>query len=151
METPPAMTAAIEPYRTATGPTREVHVLELSGATGADGGDAGQILDEGARASYRERMKELAAEIDESNAWGNPGRRERAEREAEAIRDELTRAIGLGGRARRTGSAVECARSNVQRRIRATLEHIETACPRLARHLTASVRTGTFCAYEPRL
>jgi hypothetical protein len=64
--------------------------------------------------------------------------------------DELSRAYGLGGRARRTGSAVERARSNVRRRLVNALERIAEGCPQTGRHLAAAVRTGIYCAYEPQ-
>jgi tetratricopeptide (TPR) repeat protein len=41
------------------------------------------------------------------------------------------------------------ARVNVQRRIRDAIRRIEGHHPRLAEHLDRSVRTGTYCAYEP--
>jgi hypothetical protein len=34
-------------------------------------------------------------------------------------------------------------------RIRAALRRIDAVHPQLARHLLRSVRTGTFCSYEP--
>ncbi|HTJ42528.1 MAG TPA: AAA family ATPase [Kofleriaceae bacterium] len=131
-------------------PGREVHALELSGASETDGGDAGELLDDDARAAYRERLAELTAEIDQAEAWGDRGRAERARREADALRDELARAVGIGGKIRRSGSAAERARSNVTRRIRAAIEHIAESCPRIGAHLSRSIRTGTFCSYEPR-
>ena len=77
-------------------------------------------------------------------------------REIFTIREELDRivetlsgALGLGGRARRIGSAAERARSAVTWRIRSAIRKIAAAHPRLGRHLDNSVRTGTFCAYEP--
>ena len=47
------------------------------------------------------------------------------------------------------GSAVERARINVQRRIRDAIRRIESHHAGLAKHLDRSVRTGTYCAYEP--
>ena len=77
------------------------------------------------------------------------GRAEKLRAELEAITDELARAFGIGGKARRTGSAVERARTNVQRRITSALKKIEEACPILGHHLARTIRTGTFCAYLP--
>jgi hypothetical protein len=37
----------------------------------------------------------------------------------------------------------------VQRRIRDAIRRIEGHHPGLAKHLDRSVRTGTYCAYEP--
>jgi tetratricopeptide (TPR) repeat protein len=52
-------------------------------------------------------------------------------------------------RGRRVGSASERARVNVQRRIRDAIRRIENHHPGLAKHLDRSVRTGTYCTYEP--
>jgi hypothetical protein len=41
------------------------------------------------------------------------------------------------------------SRVNVQRRIRDAIRRIESHHPELGKHLERSVRTGTYCAYEP--
>lgn len=128
-------------------PGRELHVLELAGAV--DGGDAGEVIDARARDAYRARVRALREEIEEATQWNDPGRRERAEAELAALEAELARALGLGGRARRAGAAVERARVNVQRRLRTAIERLADANPALGKHLARSVRTGTYCAYEP--
>lgn len=131
-------------------PGRELHVLDLSGALDAvDGGDAGELIDTSARVAYERRLRELEQELEEAAAWNDAGRRERLEEEAQALRVELARALGLGGRERRSGSATERARVNVRRRIALALRRIEEACPALGQHLSACVRTGVYCAYEP--
>ncbi|HWP06679.1 MAG TPA: AAA family ATPase [Polyangiaceae bacterium] len=131
-------------------PGRELHALELAGATGeTDGGDTGPALDARARTEYRARLAELTAERDEAESFGDRGRAERAAEEMEALRSELARAFGLGGRERKLGAASERARSNVQRRITHALEQVTLASARLGEHLTATVRTGTYCVYTP--
>jgi hypothetical protein len=77
------------------------------------------------------------------------GSAQRARGERDFLAAELTGALGLGGRSRRTGHPAERARSTVTRRIREALSRIEHAHPDLGRHLRQSVRTGVFCAYEP--
>jgi hypothetical protein len=62
---------------------------------------------------------------------------------------ELARGVGLGGRDRRAGGAAERARVNVQRRLKDALDRISAADAELGRHVSRSVRTGTFCCYEP--
>jgi hypothetical protein len=127
-----------------------VHVLDLVGAGHTDGGDAGPALDARARAQYRARAAELMAERDEAEAAADRGRLDRANHELELLTAELERAFGLGGRERRVGSASERARSNAQRRIAHALEQVRAASARLGEHLVASVRTGTYCAYQPK-
>lgn len=131
-------------------PGRELHVLELAGATGeVDGGDAGPALDARARDAYRARLRELTSERDEAESSGDRGRVERTSAEIEALHAELERAFGLGGRERKQGTASERARSNVQRRITHAVAQIAAASPRFGEHLTAAIRTGTYCVYSP--
>ena len=130
-------------------PDHEIHVIDLVGVQQVDLGDAGEILDAQARQAYRERLHELRGEIEEASSWNDPARRARLEREAEVIADQLSAAVGLGNRTRRTGSAVERARVNAQRRIADALGRIEEAAPALGRTLAATVRTGSFCVYQP--
>jgi hypothetical protein len=132
-------------------PGEELHVLDLAGADreAVDGGDAGEVLDREARAAYQARVRELDDALAEAESWNDTGRAERARRELEALRAELARAVGLGGRERREGRAVERARVNVQRRITDALRRIQELRPNLGRYLSMTVRTGTYCAYEP--
>jgi hypothetical protein len=55
----------------------------------------------------------------------------------------------IGGRDRRAASEAERARVNVTRAIRSTLSRIEQHDKTVGGQLKASVRTGTFCLYEP--
>ena len=135
-------------------PGREFHVLDLSGgsrvtAGPVDRGDAGELLDEEARRQYRARVLELEEELEEAESWNDTARAERARQELEFIQQELSQALGLGGRERKVGSAAERARVNVQRRIRDAIRRIESHHPGLGKHLDRSIRTGTYCAYEP--
>lgn len=129
-------------------PGREVHCLELAGST-LDEADTGPVLDERARRAYETRVRELQQELDEAEDANDIGRAERARAELDALVDQLTEALGLGGRARSAGGAAERARSAVTQRIRATIKKLDEVHPALARHLRASVRTGVFCVYDP--
>ena len=86
--------------------------------------------------------------MEEAQAWADAGRRDRLQAEIEFLSDELGRAVGLGGRARRSGAAVERARSNVQKRIRAVIRKLDETWPELASHLDTHVRTGTYVSYR---
>ena len=133
-------------------PGREFHVLALGGGDAGeviDLGDAGEVLDEDARTAYRQRLRELEQELEEAQAWADAGRRDRLQAEIEFLSDELGRAVGLGGRVRRSGAAVERARSNVQKRIRAVIRKLDETWPELASHLDTHVRTGTYVSYRP--
>jgi hypothetical protein len=127
-----------------------LHVLDLAGASsGTDAGDAGPALDPKARARYRARLAELGALRDEAESSGDRGWAERANAEMEMLTAELERAFGLGGRGRKVGAASERARSNVQRRIAHGLEQIGAVSSRIGEHLTRTIRTGTYCVYQP--
>lgn len=128
-------------------PHRDVHVLELVG--GEDSGDAGPMLDEKAKRAYRERADDLRERLDEATRFGDTARAERAREELEALGEELSRSVGLGGRDKRAASTAERARINVQRRLRDVIKRATAAAPQLGRHLELSVKTGVFCRYAP--
>lgn len=132
-------------------PGCEIAALELErrGSLPVDNGDSGELLDEQARAHYRRRLLELAAELDEAEAWNDPARANRARAESEALRAELSRAVGLDGRVRRAGRAAERAHVNVQRRITDAIDRIEKHNAALGQHLSLAVRTGAYVSYLP--
>jgi len=45
--------------------------------------------------------------------------------------------------------STERARVNVQRRLRDAIKRVTAQCPAAGRHLDRSVRTGTYCKYDP--
>ena len=131
-------------------PDREMHVLDLSGASGVvDSGDAGPMLDEQARSDYRARVAELQEELNEAEALGDTGRVDSAREEIDFITRELSQAFGLGGRQRRSSSAAERARVNVRRRIKDAIKRISEQDPDAGRYLDNTIKTGTYCRYSP--
>ena len=128
-------------------PGRDVAALDLLG--GVEGGDLGEAVDATARAAYKRRIEELEEEVAGADATADLARGERARAERDAIVAELAAAYGLGGRARKSGDPAERARTAVTARIRDALRRIEAADPETGTHLRRSVRTGTFCAYDP--
>ncbi|HEU4975308.1 MAG TPA: AAA family ATPase [Baekduia sp.] len=119
------------------------------GAVISDGGDAGELLDDAAKAAYRERLAALEDDLEEAERFNDVERAARLREEREFLAAELARAVGLGGRDRRAGSAAERARVNVTRAIRGAVKAIAEHDPRLGHHLERSVRTGLFCVYQP--
>ena len=111
--------------------------------------DAGEMLDAEALRAYRARIAELRAAIDDAQSAGASDRAGAMSEELDFITRELSRALGLGGRARRAGSAAERARINVARAVKAAMQRINDADPNLGAHLGAAVRTGTVCVYAP--
>ncbi|MGB8650954.1 MAG: hypothetical protein WCD35_09855, partial [Mycobacteriales bacterium] len=119
-------------------PGREVAALDLYG--GPVEHDTGEVLDATARDAYKARLVALDEQSSLSEA-------EAAEREL--LLRQLAAAYGLGGRVRRTGSSAERARSAVTARLRDTVRRVAEHDAELGRHLSHSVRTGTFCSYAP--
>jgi predicted ATPase len=135
-------------------PGEEMHAIALSGGKSdagrtAPAGDSGDVLDREAIAAYRERLVEVEEELREAESWNDPARIESARSEAEFLRAELSRAVGLGGRSRKSGADVERARVNCQRRIRDAIKRVAEQDATIGKHLLRAVRTGTFCVYDP--
>ena len=111
--------------------------------------DAGEILDPQARAAYKQRVRELREELAEAQQFHDLGRSERLAAEIDFLAQELSRAVGLGGRARRVGSPAERARVNITRAIKIALRKITEHHPALGQHLATTIKTGTYCSYTP--
>jgi hypothetical protein len=139
--------------RLCASPLEEIHVLALaSDEPGASipETDAGEMLDDAAKRAYRARLTELEDGIVEAERLGDARRANKLQKEKDALLDELKRAAGLGGRTRKTGSATERARVNVQRRVKDAIAKIAEGDAELGRFFESSVRTGTFCCFRPK-
>lgn len=147
-------------------PGREFHALDLvaaergeapaaprigaaDGLTVAPGDDLGPLLDDQAKAAYRRRLREVDEDIEEALAHGDTERRALAAADREFLLAELSRAVGLAGRDREVGSSAERARTSVTRALRYAMGRIGEHHPALAEHLAHTVRTGTYCTYDP--
>jgi len=138
-------------------PDREIHVLDLVGAAAGgapegqavDAGDSGELLDDDARESYRRRLEDLRDSLAEAESFGDAARAARAREEIDFLATELGRAVGLGGRSRRAGTAAERARSAVQRRLKNAIQRIAESAPALGAFLTRNVKTGNYCSFRP--
>ena len=112
-------------------------------------GDAGEMLDHQARSAYRRRLAELREQFEEAKQFNHLERAAEIEREIDALVTELSRAVGLGGRSRRSASAAERARQSVTHAIKTAVEKIAENLPTLGQILLTEVRTGVYCCYEP--
>ena len=83
------------------------------------------MLDEQAKVAYRRRLFELREELEEAKEQGNVERAEQAEQEIDTLTRELSRAVGLGGRNRRSASASERARQRISKTMKLVLDRIE--------------------------
>jgi hypothetical protein len=127
-----------------------VHVLDLmSGERRREvDGDAGPVLDDDAKDAYRRRAEDLMETIREAEANGDPHRASVAQAELDLLTDELSKAVGLGGRDRRVASAAERARSAVKQAIRRAVKAIAAVHPAAGAHLDESLDTGMTCGYR---
>jgi tetratricopeptide (TPR) repeat protein len=146
-------------------PGREFHALDLvaaergwsenadrssePGLSISSGLDAGALLDPQAKETYRQRLAEIDEDIEEAQAMGDDERAAQAETERDWLVRELSRAVGLGGRDRRAGSASERARASVTRALRQAMDRVRQYHPALGEHLDRAIRTGAYCAYLP--
>jgi len=130
-------------------PGRDIAVQELTQSARDGDSQVMDLADQTAIAAYRRRLIDLEEECSDAQVMHDLARAERAESERDALITQLAAVTGLGGRARQAGSASERMRKAVGNRIRETLRRIEQVHPELARHLRVSIRTGTFCRYEP--
>jgi hypothetical protein len=131
-------------------PGREIAALDLvAGGAGLSATGADPVLDPVARDAYRRRLAALNDVLDAADLSGDRARAVEAAHERDALLGELRRATGLGGRDRGLSGAEERARVNVTRTLRITLTRITELAPRAGAHLTASIRTGRACRYQP--
>ena len=115
---------------------------ELVGTDTAAYGDPGEVLDRTAREAYRRRLGDLDADLAEAESNNDLGRAERVRIERDFLVAELSAAVGLGGRIRRSGDSTERARKAVAGRIKQAIDRIAGEAPALGRHLRNSVKTG---------
>lgn len=144
-------------------PRREIHVSELLATLSEVPGprlpgdlarttglhDAGPILDTQSKAEYRRRIEELREDVEEAERFNDSDRASNAASEIDAIAHQLAGAMGLGGRDRRASSGADRARSAVTKRIKEAIQRFAETIPLLGHHLSARIKTGYFCSYNP--
>lgn len=144
-------------------PDRPIHALELTAvATGEPrmrpaaeevlptGDTAAAVLDDKAKRAYRDRLHDLYQDLEDAERDNDIERASRLRQELDFVTTELAAAVGLGGRDRKLGSEAERARVAVTKAIRFALDRIEQADEGLGEYLNATIRTGTFCVFQPR-
>ncbi|MGH9276744.1 MAG: hypothetical protein ACRD12_01340 [Acidimicrobiales bacterium] len=113
-------------------PLRSIHVTDLL---------AGSTIDAATRQEYEARLIELQGELVEAARAADPVRVALVRAERDSLDAVLAHEDGT--------DEAERARRAVTTRIRMSLDRIEEAQPPVGRHLRTSIRTGTFCSYEP--
>jgi hypothetical protein len=95
---------------------------------------------------WRSRSVELRSLIEH-----DASRRAVYEAELDAINEGMLAATALGGRRRRVPDAAERARTSVHKAIRRAIAVVTDADPAVGAHLSASVRSGVRCTYDPAI
>jgi AAA ATPase-like protein len=74
---------------------------------------------------------------------------EQAQQKIDAVSTEPSRAVGIRGPDPRAGSASERARNSIGKSVKSVLERIAQCDAALGVILARSIKTGTFCSYQP--
>ena len=133
-------------------PRREIPASELVSGLASLGGDGGvgqPALDPQAVRAYRNRLKQLDAELDVLEADGPADQATSLRAERDWVVAQLANAAGLAGRTRLFSDEGERARVAVGKAIRRALTRITEADPDIGDHLRERVHTGKRCAYWP--
>jgi tetratricopeptide (TPR) repeat protein len=137
-------------------PEQNCWAVELAGSSSAgdgtrpvDVGGGGDLIDAEARAAYRDRLRELQEELAEARECADEAAAERITAEMDQLTRHLASALGLQGRPRRLGGAVERARQSVTKALRSVLRRVAAEHGELGHYLRATIRTGTACRFEP--
>jgi hypothetical protein len=134
--------------RLLTNPGRPISALQLTGADNALSAPAQPVLDQQARAEYRQRVAELTSQVSVAEESDDTQAAE-LRKELDALLDELRRSTGRGGHSRQFADAGERARTAVQKAIKRAIAEIGESEPALADLLDRTVVTGTTCVYTP--
>jgi hypothetical protein len=127
-------------------------VAGLAGLSGTSGeaGAAQRVLDPEAIAEYRNRLKRLDTQLDETGIDElEPDRARQARAERDWLIAQLSSAAGFGGRTRAFPDQPERARVAVGKAIRRALARITEADAVIGEHLRQTVHTGVRCSYWP--
>jgi hypothetical protein len=130
-------------------------VAGLAGLSGTGGevsgsGAAQSVLDHEAIAEYRNRLKRLDAQLNETGINElEPDRARQVRAERDWLVTQLSSAAGFGGRTRSFPDQPERARVAVGKAIRRALARITEADAVIGEHLRQTVHTGVRCSYWP--
>jgi tetratricopeptide (TPR) repeat protein len=130
-------------------PGVDVPAAELAGSSLVDGARH-ELVDRQTLDQYRQRVRELDAEIAEADDDADLARAEALRLEREDLRDELGRVLGMAGSQRTFTDTSERARTAVAKAVKRAIDAVEEVEPKLAEHLRTSIVTGRVCRYDPR-
>jgi hypothetical protein len=128
-------------------PRQLFHCAEMMGSSMNDQGE--KLIDEKARAAYQKKILDLQSDLHDAEQCSDFTRVEKLQGEYDRLVDHLSKALGLKGKARETGSTIEKARSALTWRIRNAIARVEQHHPLLGAHLANAIKTGILCSYQP--
>ena len=131
-------------------PDKQFHCLDLMNAA-IDEVSSTEAIDKKAKQDYLQRIKVLQEDIVEAETSHQVEKALTLQNEYDTILSHLSNSLGLAGKSRKVGSTIEKARSAVTWRIRSAIKKINEQHPALGNHLSKSIKTGTFCVYQPEL
>lgn len=112
---------------------------------------AAPILDAQAKQAYRERIRELAEDLEDARQSRDVERAERVQQEKEFVARELARALGLFDRDRKFNAEADRARKCVRMAISRAIASISRRDKEFGQLLVRSVRTGNSSSFVPRI
>ncbi len=112
-------------------------------------GAGDEQLDKRGRTALRRQIKKLDEEIEAAEKSGMVQRAEELREAREPLSRYLSSAMGLAGRARRLQDPAKKAADSVRAAIDRALQEIGEECPKLAHHLTNSLRRAETLSYAP--
>ncbi|MCL6266078.1 tetratricopeptide repeat protein [Flagellimonas myxillae] len=128
-------------------PEEQIHCTDLMGSVLEAEGTA--LADGRAVQDYKAKIQSLQEELLDAEEMGLTSKVVQLREEYETLIDHLSQVTGLSNKIRKSGSSLEKARSAVTWRIRSAIKKMEKAHPKLAKHLSNSIKTGTYCSYAP--
>lgn len=106
------------------------------------------MLDDEAVASIKSGLAKLQEQYDDLTERGSHDKARLIAEKMDPIRKNLLASRNKHGRSRRLGSEADKLRKSVGNAIARALDSLDNAHPSLARHLRATVKTGTDCEYR---
>lgn len=130
-------------------PKLQIASNELLGTTVHQSGV--ELVDKKAVVNYRKRLEELMHQMESARTDEDFVRLEKLEDEYDKLVDFLSAALGVNGRSKKVGATDEKSRTAVTWRIRSAIKKVAEVHPDLGAHLKNSIRTGSYCCYNPEV
>jgi hypothetical protein len=115
----------------------------------SDLGHATEWMNSEALEEIKSRIKDLKERLEMAEECQDMDRAATIREEIHTMSSCLAKAVGVGGRIRKSGDPVEKARKSVSNCIDYSLRKIKESHPSLWKHLRNSIKRGTFFSYLP--